>query len=393
MPLKSGNGMSVEYVVWTLAMAVVVLSNRPTTKLTALLFVGAALASGDTFRTACAISVASCAVKLVKYFISPPLRVSAVDLTGRTVIVTGATSGCGKETARLLYAWNATVILACRDLARGERAAREIRNSERKATTGQLVVEYLDLASQKSVRAFARRFQGRGLPLNMLINNAGVRTDSLQKTDDDIELHYQVNHLGHYLLTRLLLDALEDGAAATSIASRVVHVSSSAHSFGAVPESVYAASVRNTDLGLFRERMAANAEGVYGDTKLMQVLFSNELDRRMLCEKRSIRSYAVHPGFVDTHFGASDKRWLQTLLVLTRPFFARDPQQVCPPPLPPRESTPLFRRDYPSPPQSFAHPVRRLALSPRDPTPKDPFSTDPSLPQPSHSVHHVVSMT
>lgn len=115
---KSTNGLSFEYVVLTLAMAVVALSNRPVTKLTALVFVLAAIASGETLWTACAVSVASSLVKLAKYFISPPLKVSAVDLSGRTVIVTGANSGCGKETVRMLYSWNATVILAVRDTSR-----------------------------------------------------------------------------------------------------------------------------------------------------------------------------------------------------------------------------------------------------------------------------------
>jgi NAD(P)-dependent dehydrogenase (short-subunit alcohol dehydrogenase family) len=97
---------------------------------------------------------------------------------------------CGKETARMLSAWGATVIIACRDTTRGERAAREMRSKSTKA--GGIRVEYLDLASLKSVRAFARRITAAGVPLNILVNNAGVRTDAFTKTDDGIELHYQV---------------------------------------------------------------------------------------------------------------------------------------------------------------------------------------------------------
>ena len=90
----------------------------------------------------------------------------------------------------MLSSWGATVIMACRDTARGERAAKEMRTKSK--TAGRIMVEHLDLASLKSVRAFARRIAAAGVPLNILVNNAGVRTDSFNKTDDGIELHYQV---------------------------------------------------------------------------------------------------------------------------------------------------------------------------------------------------------
>lgn len=327
---KSKDRGTTEHVFLAIAFAVAVLSKRVDTKLTALIFVLGSVVTGRTFVVACVVSVVSFCLKMAKRIISPPLRVSAADMTGRTVIVTGANSGCGKETVRLLCSWNATVIMACRDTAKGERAAREIRSSIPSKTRGGIVmVEHLDLASLSSVRAFAQRFEQSGMPLHGLINNAGVRTDSFNTTDDGIELQYQVNHLGHYLLTRLLLNALDAGATESQRVSRVVHVSSSAHAFGAVPESVYSSSVRNADEALFRERMAAHVEGVYGDTKLMQVLFSSELDRRMQQQhKARIRSFAVHPGFVDTGFGSGDKRWLQTALVLARPLLARDAREV-----------------------------------------------------------------
>jgi NAD(P)-dependent dehydrogenase (short-subunit alcohol dehydrogenase family) len=322
---------STEHVLLAVAFAVTVLSKKMETKLTALFFVLGSVVTGRTFVVACAVSIVSFCLKMAKRIISPALRVAAVDMTGRTVIVTGANSGCGKETVRLLYSWNATVIMACRDTTKGERVAREMRSTTagKGKRSGKILVEYLDLASLSSVRAFARRIEQSGTVLHGLINNAGVRTDAFTTTDDGVELQYQVNHLGHYLLTRLLLSALDAGATESERASRVVHVSSSAHAFGAVPESVYSSITRNADEALFRERMAAHVEGVYGDTKLMQVLFSNELDRRMQRERKGrIRSFAVHPGFVDTGFGSGDKRWLQTALVLTRPLLARDAHEV-----------------------------------------------------------------
>lgn len=275
---SAGRGSSAEFMLLAVAVTVGVLSRRADTKLTALLFVVSAMISGKTFAAACVVSVVSFLIKFARRIISPPLRLPTVDLAGKTFVVTGANSGCGKETVRLLYSWNATVIMACRNTTKGERAAREIRETAKGTRSGMVVVEYLDLASLSSVRAFAARFEKSGVPLHGLINNAGVRTDAFSTTEDGIELHYQVNHLGHYLLTRLLLNALDTGAAESRRASRVVHVSSSAHIFGAVPESVYAANVRNADEALFRERMAAHVEGVYGDTKLMQVLTLAGLD-------------------------------------------------------------------------------------------------------------------
>jgi len=206
---SAGQGSNAEFMLLAVAVTVGVLSKRATTKLTALFFVVGALLSGRTFAVACVVSVVSCVIKFAKRIVSPPLRLPAVDLTGRTYVVTGANSGCGKETVRMLYSWNATVIMACRDTTKGERAAREIRDTTKGERSGMIIVEHLDLARLSSVRAFARRFEKSGLPLHGLVNNAGVRTDAFSTTEDGTELHYQVNHLGHYLLTRLLLNALD----------------------------------------------------------------------------------------------------------------------------------------------------------------------------------------
>ena len=327
-------GSGVDYVFYTLVVFTLVFSTRLDTRLIALVYSCFVFWSASYLWPTIITGAATAVLLVLRRVISPPLKIVPVDMTGKTVIVTGANSGCGKETARLLFLWGATVIMACRDTNKAERTANEIRRQARgqKKGAGSLVVEYLDLESFGSIRAFVRRLEaaGRGpaqrsLAVNVLVNNAGVRTDSLHVTADQIERHFQVNHLGHYLLTRLLLDALAAGAALSKTTSRVVHVASSAHAWGAVSAEVYGVQVRNTDPVLFGARMASNIEGVYGDTKLMQVLFSAELQRRL--RHLPIQSIAVHPGFVATRFGATDRRWLQTLLVVTRPFLARDPQQ------------------------------------------------------------------
>ncbi|EKX53712.1 hypothetical protein GUITHDRAFT_100684 [Guillardia theta CCMP2712] len=197
---------------------------------------------------------------LLKSIISPTLGVVPVDMTGQVVIVTGGNSGCGLETVRMLAGWNATVIMACRDEKRGEMAAKDVRSSLSPSSKGEVLVWKLDLESFDSIRTFAQKFRASGMQLNVLINNAGVRYHALEITQDGIELHYQ-------------------------------------------------------------RRMKESVEGVYGDTKLMQVVISREMDRRL--SEYGINSYAVHPGEI-SHLSAI---MLQTFLVLTRPLLARDPMQ------------------------------------------------------------------
>ena len=186
-----------------LAGCLAVLSTKKSLKLASVIFVAGLLLTDSVAHATFLIAAVAGPIMLLRYFISPKLRVSPVDLTGQTVIVTGANSGCGKETARLLFAWGATVIIACRDTNKGEEAAREILKRQKakdKKRNNKLLVEYLDLAHLGTVRAFVQRLElaahksgeTGGLAVNVLINNAGVRTDSLQITADDIELHYQV---------------------------------------------------------------------------------------------------------------------------------------------------------------------------------------------------------
>ncbi len=195
------------------------------------------------------------------------------DLTGRTAVVTGANSGIGLHTARELAAHGATVVLACRNVASGREAAATMAGSPR--------VEDLDLASQESVRAFADRWDG---PLDLLVNNAGVMTPPRHRTTEDgFELQLGTNHLGHFALTGRLLPAL---LAAT--APRVVTVASIAHHSGR--DSVLEGNPAST----------YKPEPAYGNSKLANILFARELQKRSIAAGSVLTSTAAHPGISAT---------------------------------------------------------------------------------------------
>jgi NAD(P)-dependent dehydrogenase (short-subunit alcohol dehydrogenase family) len=194
------------------------------------------------------------------------------DLTGRTAIVTGASSGIGLAKAQALAGQGARAILAVRDQARGQAAAAAI--------AGTTEVRLLDLASLESVRAFARAWSG---PIDLLINNAGVMIPPLTRTADGFELQFGTNHLGHFALTNLLLPAIEP-------AGRVVTVSSGAHRYGPV------------DFGdLNWERRKYRPWQAYAQSKLANLLFTAELQRRLTEAGSAILSMAAHPGYAATN--------------------------------------------------------------------------------------------
>jgi retinol dehydrogenase-12 len=202
----------------------------------------------------------------------------AQDLAGKVFIVTGANTGIGKITAGDLASRGGHVILACRSEAKTTPVVDEI-----KRTTKNDKVEFmaLDLADQNSVRSFAEAFLARKLPLHGLINNAGLVTRGTTK--EGFELIFGVNHLGHYLLTRLLLDHLKQTKGA-----RVVNVSSRAH---------YRAKA--IDWGaLQKTTKTVSGFHEYTVSKLANVLFTQELAKRL--EGSGVTTYAVHPGGVAT---------------------------------------------------------------------------------------------
>ena len=192
------------------------------------------------------------------------------DQTGRTVVVTGANSGIGLVAARELARAGARVVLGVRDLRRGERAAATI--------AGTTEVRPLDLADLGSVRAFAGSWDG---DLDVLVNNAGVMAVPEGRTADGFETQFGTNHLGHFALTNLLLERVTD---------RVVTVSSTAHRMGRIRFDD-----PNWQAGGY-DRWAA-----YGQSKLANLLFTLELQRRLTEAGSTVRAVAAHPGYAATN--------------------------------------------------------------------------------------------
>jgi NAD(P)-dependent dehydrogenase (short-subunit alcohol dehydrogenase family) len=212
------------------------------------------------------------------------------DQRGRTVVITGANSGIGLIAARELARAGASVVMACRDTAKGEAAAASLRGQ---LPNAELRLEQLDLASLASVRAFAERFEADRLDL--LIDNAGVMAAPYGKTADGFELQLGTNHLGHFALAGLLLERL----LATPDA-RVVTVASGAHKFGRI----------NFD-DLQSER-SYHRWPAYAQSKLANLLFAFELDRRLRAADAELLSVAAHPGYAATNLqSAATPSWIE----------------------------------------------------------------------------------
>jgi NAD(P)-dependent dehydrogenase (short-subunit alcohol dehydrogenase family) len=191
------------------------------------------------------------------------------DQSGRTVVVTGANSGIGLAAARELSRAGAHVVLAVRDTDKGRVAAAGM--------TGSTEVRALDLADLGSVRAFAAELEG---PVDVLVNNAGVMALPERRTKDGFEMQFGTNHLGHFALTGLLLDRIGD---------RVVTLSSQMHRVG---------KINFDDLQSERKYRRWPA---YGQSKLANLIFAFELDRRLRAAGSDVRSVAAHPGYASTN--------------------------------------------------------------------------------------------
>ncbi|XP_042647763.1 dehydrogenase/reductase SDR family member 13 isoform X2 [Tyto alba] len=222
---------------------------------------------------------------------SPPPR---TPLRGRTAIVTGGSGGIGAATALELARCGARVVLAARNAPRGEAAARRIRTE-----TGnpEVLFMQLDLASLRSVRAFASAFLRQEPHLHLLINNAGVSAGGT--TEDGFSLSFQVNHLGHFLLTQLLLERLRSCGP-----SRVVIVASRAHCAGRLRPETLGHPPPPGPLSTFQD---------YCDSKLANVLHARELATRL--RGTQVTCYAVHPGFVNTELFRHAPLWLKPLFL------------------------------------------------------------------------------
>ncbi|KAM4723780.1 retinol dehydrogenase 14a [Anableps anableps] len=204
-------------------------------------------------------------------------------MRGKIVIVTGANSGIGKATAAAIVKLQGRVIMACRDQARAEEAAQDIRQ-ETGADGRQVMVKQLDLASLRSVRSFCEDIIKEEPRIDVLINNAGVYQCPYTKTEDGFEMQFGVNHLGHFLLTHLLLDLLKRSAP-----SRIVVVSSKLYKHGDI-------NFEDLNSEHFYDKGFA-----YSRSKLANLLFTCELARRL--EGSGVTVNALTPGIVRTNLG------------------------------------------------------------------------------------------
>jgi NAD(P)-dependent dehydrogenase (short-subunit alcohol dehydrogenase family) len=214
------------------------------------------------------------------------------DLLGTTAVITGANAGLGLQAATVLAGRGAHLVLACRNLDKAARAAGQIAAASPGARVSTV---RLDLASQASVRTAAKEIRDQFPALDLLINNAGVMEVPYQRTEDGFELTLATNHLGPFALTGLLLGHLADGA-------RIVTVSSIGHLDGVV---------NFDDLQSERDY---NRDRAYSQSKLANLLFSYELDRRLRAAGASAAALACHPGVVYTDLFANRSRLQQFLL-------------------------------------------------------------------------------
>ncbi|MDX2170876.1 MAG: SDR family oxidoreductase [Deltaproteobacteria bacterium] len=219
-------------------------------------------------------------------------------MQGKTVLITGATSGIGRATALGLARLGAVVVVLCRDRGKGEALLAELRAAGA-ADVGLIVA---DLSVQAEVRRAAAEFLASGRPLHVLVNNAGVVNLERTLTADGLETTFAVNHLAYFLLTALLLERLQASAPA-----RIVNVSSEAHKFAPL------------DFDDLQNQRRYRTMRVYGQSKLANILFTSELARRLAGSGVTVN--CLHPGAVATGLGTNNGRWARGLIRLLGLFF------------------------------------------------------------------------
>ncbi|KAF3333620.1 short-chain dehydrogenase TIC 32 [Carex littledalei] len=237
-----------------------------------------------------------------------------IDASKLTAIVTGGASGIGLETARVLALRGANVIIAARNMEAASNAKALILEKTPKARVDTIK---LDLSSLKSVRAFADEFLSMDLPLNLLINNAGIMFCPFQLSKDGIELQFATNHLGHFLLTNLLLEKMKSTAKSTGIEGRIVNLSSIAH------HHTYEKGIcfeQLNDPTVYSDKKA------YGQSKLANILHAKELSRRLREEGANITVNSVHPGLIMTNLMRHSLFVMKMLKVFTYMCWKTVPQ-------------------------------------------------------------------
>ena len=236
------------------------------------------------------------------------------DQTGRTAVVTGANSGLGLVCARELARAGASVVLACRSAERGTAAVQAI---SRAVPGAQLELASLDLGSLASIEAFAEHFRSTHDGFDLLLNNAGVMAPPRRVTADGFELQLGTNLLGHFALTGHLLGALEGRADA-----RVVTLSSIAHRTGRI------------DFDDLQSERRYSRWRAYGQSKLADLLFALELDRRLRAAGSAVKSLAAHPGYAATNLQSAAVPTVDRLvMVVTNALLAQSADRGALPPL------------------------------------------------------------
>ncbi|XP_023528600.1 short-chain dehydrogenase TIC 32, chloroplastic-like [Cucurbita pepo subsp. pepo] len=237
-----------------------------------------------------------------------------IDATGLTVIVTGGASGIGFETVRVLAMRKAHVIIGARNVEAANKAKQQILQQNPSA---KLDVLKLDLSSITSTTQFAQNFIALNLPLNILINNAGVMFCPFQLSEDGIEMQFGTNHLGHFLLTNLLLEKMKNTAKSSGIEGRIVNLSSIAH------VHTYGHGIRFNKIN---EKKGYSDKRAYGQSKLANILHIKELTRRFQEEGMNITANAVHPGLIMTPLMRHSKLLMRLLRVFTFFIWKNVPQ-------------------------------------------------------------------
>ena len=230
------------------------------------------------------------------------------DLSGKIVCITGANSGLGLEAARNLVSAGAHVILACRNVAKAEVAAQSLL-----AGRGSVEVRQLDLASLASVRRFSEEVLADGIELDGLMNNAGLMGLDQSRTEDGFETQIGVNHLGHFALTGLLMPSLMKRPN-----SRIVNVSSMGH----IPGKIHLDD-------LMCDRRRYSRWGAYFQSKLANILFTNELERRLRETSSTTIALAAHPGTARTELGKTGTSATNFVMRRLTPVLTRTGVQGC----------------------------------------------------------------
>lgn len=237
-----------------------------------------------------------------------------IDATKLTAIVTGGARGIGLETSRVLVMRGAHVIIGARNLEAANEAKSLLLKSNK---DGKVNVLKLDLSSMESIRAFVDGFLALRLPLNILINNAGIMFCPYELSRDGIESQFATNHLSHFHLTNLLLKKMKETSKETGIEGRIVNVSSIAHRY------TYKGNIRfhklNNDKG-YSDKKA------YGQSKLANILHANELSRRLKEEGENITVNSVHPGLIMTNLMQYSALRMRILQLFTVPMWKSVPQ-------------------------------------------------------------------